>query len=84
MTTNRLTKAQRVRCWLWRAAGKTAIILLALPFYAFERAFSWLADAVTLLCSMAAMPAAIFYDWCVKRHNAIRARATLQQETNHE
>jgi hypothetical protein len=68
-------KLTEFRCLLWRAAGKSAM-LLVVPFYAIDASVTWLAEAfahlMTLLCAIAAMPLVIFYDWCVKRHNALR------------
>lgn len=64
----------RIRCLLWRIAGKSAM-LLAVPLYALDAGISWLTSAfanlVTLLCALVAMPLVTFYDWCVKRHNAL-------------
>lgn len=68
------------RCFAYRAAGKIAVVLFAWPFYAIELTFEKLAAVVTILCALAAAPAVTFYDWCVKRHNAIR-RAALKKET---
>jgi|GEM_PF-5100942 len=65
------------RCFAYRAAGKTAVVLFAWPFYAIDLAFEKLAAAVTILCALAAAPAIIFYDWCVDRHNDLRACQAL-------
>lgn len=68
-----------LRCWLYRAAGRGGLYL-AFPLFAFDAVFSWLAKAVTLLCAIVAAPSVTFYDWCVKRHNALRARALEARE----
>ena len=64
----------KLRCFLWRVAGKS-VMALAFPLFAIDTAFSWLAKSVTLICALLAAPLVIFYDWCVKRHNALRSRA---------
>jgi hypothetical protein len=60
----------RIRCFLWRSAGKS-VMVLAIPLYAIDASFSWLSNAVTVICAVLCMPLVIFYDWCVKRHNAL-------------
>ncbi|RWP10466.1 hypothetical protein [Mesorhizobium sp.] len=60
-----------IRCFMWRAAGKTAMAF-AIPLYVIDTSFVWLSKAVTAICTVATVPIIIFYDWCVKRHNALR------------
>jgi hypothetical protein len=63
-----------VRCFMWRAAGKSAM-LVVVPLYVIDAAFVWLSKAVSAICTVLTIPSVIFYDWCVKRHNAIRSKS---------
>lgn len=65
-------KLTEARCAIYRFAGNAAMIA-AIPFWAIDISASWLAKHISKACTLAVVPNAIFYDWCVKRHNAIRA-----------